>query len=190
MQWTSAPNIGEAPLPQQARSYWKTRFSALHEGLERLLERERAQLPPWLAVGFGGGIAAWFALGSPAQWAAFICVSAGFGVIGFALAPGRSGRALSWFAMAAALGCGLVWLRSDQVAAPRLGRPLVATFDARVERVESLVAKDSVRLTLAPADPHLPPRVRVSVAADAMPDPLDSGAAVRLRARLAPPPPM
>src|SRR5215213_7923148 len=167
MQWTSAPNIGEAPLPQQARSYWKTRISALHEKLERLLERERAQLPPWLAVGFGSGIAA-----------------------GFALAPGRSGRTLGWFATAAALGCGLVWLRSDQVAAPRLGRPVVATFDARVERVESLVAKDSVRLTLAPGDPHLPPRVRVSVAADAMPDPLDSGAAVRLRARLAPPPPM
>ena len=38
MQWTSAPNIGEAPLPQRARGYWKTRFSALHEELERLLE--------------------------------------------------------------------------------------------------------------------------------------------------------
>ena len=36
MQWTSAPNIGEAPLPQRARSYWKTRFSAFREGLEKL----------------------------------------------------------------------------------------------------------------------------------------------------------
>src|SRR4051812_4229477 len=76
MQWTSAPNIGEAPLPQQARGYWRTRFSALHEELERLLEGERAQLPPWLAVGFASGIAGWFALGSPAEWAAFICVGA------------------------------------------------------------------------------------------------------------------
>ena len=59
MQWTSAPNIGEAPLPQRARSYWKTRFSAFHGELEKLLEAERAQLPSWFVVGFGSGIAAW-----------------------------------------------------------------------------------------------------------------------------------
>ena len=66
MQWTSAPNIGEAPLPQRARGYWETRFSAAYEGVEKLLEAERAQLPPWFVNGFGSGIAAWFALGSAA----------------------------------------------------------------------------------------------------------------------------
>ena len=40
MQWTSAPNIGEAPLPQRARGYWKARFSAAREELEKLLEEE------------------------------------------------------------------------------------------------------------------------------------------------------
>jgi hypothetical protein len=64
--------MGEAPLPQRARSYWKTRFSAFHEELEKLLEAERAQLPPWLVVGFGTGIAAWFALDVAQQWAAFL----------------------------------------------------------------------------------------------------------------------
>jgi len=45
MQRTSAPNIGEAPLPQRARSYWRTRISALHEKLEKLLvERIRGRL--------------------------------------------------------------------------------------------------------------------------------------------------
>ena len=53
MQWTSAPNIAGAPLPQRARGYWGARLRATLEGLERLLEAERAQLPPWLAVGFG-----------------------------------------------------------------------------------------------------------------------------------------
>ena len=77
MQWTSAPNIGEAPLPQRARSYWKARFSAAREGLERLLEAERAQLPPWFVIGFGSGIAAWFALGSPVAWKAFLSLAAG-----------------------------------------------------------------------------------------------------------------
>ena len=67
MQWTSAPNIGEAPLPQRARGYWRTRFSAVEEVLEKLLEAERAQLPPWFVVGFGTGIAAWFALDTAAE---------------------------------------------------------------------------------------------------------------------------
>ncbi|MFL6730344.1 MAG: ComEC/Rec2 family competence protein [Sphingomicrobium sp.] len=190
MQRTSAPNIGEAPLPQQARSYWKTRISALHEELERLLERERAQLPPWLAVGFGGGIAAWFALGRPSEWAAFLCFAAALGLIGFTAVPGRSGRALGWLCLALALGCAIVWLRSVEVAAPRLERPVVAAFSAKVERVETLVARDTVRLTVAPADPKLPPRVRVSVETKAVAATVDSGAIVRIRARLAPPPPM
>ena len=107
MQWTSAPNIGEAPLPQRARGYWKARFSAAGEGLERLLEAERAQLPPWLVIGFGSGIAAWFALDRPAQWQAFVCVASALSLVGFALGKGRAGRALGWFALAAACGCGL-----------------------------------------------------------------------------------
>ena len=63
MQRTSAPNIAGAHLPQRARGYWKARFSATREGVERFLERERGQLPLWLVVGFGAGIASWFAPG-------------------------------------------------------------------------------------------------------------------------------
>ncbi len=190
MQWTSAPNIGEAPLPQRARSYWKARTAAAGEQLEKLLEAERAQLPPWFVVGLGSGIAAWFALGRPDEWAAVLFLCAGLGLGGFTLVTGRRGRALGWFALAMTLGCALVWARSQWVAAPRLERPLVATFAGRVETVEALVAKGTVRLTLAPADPTLPPRVRVSVDSDAAPANISAGAQVRLRARLAPPPPM
>src|SRR5215213_8473620 len=75
VQWTSAPNIAGAPLPQRARSYWGAWTSTLGERLERLLEAERAQLPPWLVVGFGTGIVAWFALGRPLNWAAFLCLA-------------------------------------------------------------------------------------------------------------------
>ncbi len=190
MQRTSAPNIAGAPLPQRARSFWEAHASAASERLEKLLEAERAQLPPWLAVAFGSGIAAWFTLGNPGQWAAFLCIAAAAGLAGFLLLGGRMGRTIGWFGLAAALGCALVWARSWQVAAPRLERPVVAAFDARVERVEALVAKGNVRLTLAPADPKLPPRVRVSLDADTAPPRLGAGAVVRLRARLAPPPPM
>ena len=190
MQWTSAPNIAGAPLPQRARGYWKAWTGAAGERLERLLEAERAQLPPWFAVGFGGGIAAWFDLGAPRQWAAFLCFSAAASLIGFVITPGRAGRALGWFGLAMMLGCALAWGRAAQVAAPRLDRPAVVAFEARIEAVETLIARGTVRLTLAPDDPQLPPRLRVSIDSDSAPSGLVSGAVVQLRARLAPPPPM
>jgi competence protein ComEC len=190
MQWTSDPNIGEAPLPQRARGYWKARFSAVHEELEKLLEVERAQLPPWLAVGFGSGIAAWFALDQPGQWSAFLCIAAALALAGFVVGGGRSGRALGWFALTALLGCALVWARAEWIAAPRLVRPVVAEVAGQVESVDHLAARDTVRLTLRTSDSALPPRVRVSVDEDRAPPGLARGSIVRLRARLAPPPPM
>ncbi|MEO8454493.1 MAG: ComEC/Rec2 family competence protein [Sphingomicrobium sp.] len=190
MQWTSAPNIGEAPLPQRARGYWETRFSALHEGLERLFEAERAQLPPWLVVGFGFGITAWFALDGRSQWAAFLCLAAGLALIGFVIGSGRAGRALGWFALAAALGCALVWARSSWVAQPRLGRPVVADVAGRVESVDYLAAKGTVRLMVAPSGTTLPPRVRISLDQEDLPAGIAPGAEIQVKARIAPPPPM
>jgi len=190
MQRTSAPNIGEAPLPQRARGYWRTRFSALHEELEKLLEAERAQLPQWFVVGFGAGIAAWFTLGSSRQWLAFLCIAGATSLTGFANATGRLGRAIGWFALAATLGCGIVWARSNMVAAPSLTHPSIATLQAKVEAVEPLVARDAVRLTLAPIGSQLPPLIRVNVRQEDMPGALRSGAVIQLRARLMPPPPM
>ncbi|HEX6071420.1 MAG TPA: ComEC/Rec2 family competence protein, partial [Sphingomicrobium sp.] len=162
----------------------------MHEGLEKLLEAERTQLPPWLAVGFGSGIAAWFALDRPDQWLAFLCIAAAAALAALVLAGGRSGRALAWFALAATLGCALIWARSQWVAAPRLERPVVTDVAGRVEAVDHLAAKGTVRLTLRTEDPALPPRVRVSTDDDRFPDGIAAGALVRLRARLAPPPPM
>src|SRR6476659_4638237 len=189
MQWTSAPNIGEAPLPQRAPGYWKTRFSALHEGVERLLEIERAQLPPWFVVGFGGGIAAWFALDNRDEWQAFLCLAAAACLIGFSL-HGRAGRALGWFALAATLGCGLVWSRSAWVARPRLSHPLVTEVVGTVESVDHLAARDTVRLLVRPSDPALPPLLRVSIDEDKFPSGIAPDARIQLRSRLAPPPPM
>lgn len=190
MQWTSAPNIGEAPLPQRARSYWKTRFSAFREELERFLEAERAQLPPWFVVGFGTGIAAWFSLDAPDQWLGLVAICAGIAIAGFAARGGRAERAAAWFTLAVALGCAFIWARSLAVASPVIERPIFPTFEARVERVEPLVARGDVRLTLAPLDPSLPPRLRVSIKAEAAPSGIARGARIALRARLVPPPPM
>ena len=43
--------------------------------------------------------------------------------------------------LVSALGCGLIWLRSEWVAAPRLDRPQMAEITGRIERVETLAAK-------------------------------------------------
>lgn len=190
MQWTSAPNIGEAPLPQRARGYWKARFSAAAEGLEKLLEAERAQLPPWAVIGLGSGIAAWFALGAPRQWQAFMCLAAALALVGFFIARGRAGRALGWFALAAAAGCALVWLRADLVAQPRLDRPLVTQVAGTVTAVDHLAARQTVRLTLRPDDRALPPKLRLSIDEGKAPARLAPGARISAKARFAPPPPM
>ena len=143
-----------------------------------------------MVVGFGAGIAAWFALDGPRQWIALICLASGTGIAGFALGGGRLERAFGWLGLTAAIGCALIWARAEWVAAPRLDRPKVVAFDASVERVETLAAKGNLRLTIAPDDPALPPKVRVSLKADGAPEGIASGARLRLRARLAPPPPM
>ena len=190
MQRTSAPNIGEAPLPQRARSYWKTRFSAFREGLEQFLEAERAQLPPWFVVGFGSGIAAWFALDSAAAWRAFLCVAAAAALAGFAIGRERSGRALGWFGLAALLGCTLVWARSAWIEEPRLERPMVTEVAGTVETIDHLAARQTVRLLVAPKNAALPLHVRVSIDEDSFPAGIAPGAEISVRARLAPPPPM
>ncbi len=162
----------------------------VRERIESFLEIERAQLPPWAVVGFGAGIAAWFALDSRIEWLALLALSSGAALAGLAIRGGRAERALGWFALAATLGCAFIWARSAYVAAPRVERPGVKTFEAVIERVEPLVAKGDVRLTLATASPELPPRVRISMAAKDAPQSLAAGSRLRLRAWLMPPPSM
>jgi len=165
--------------------------------VERWLEAERDQLALWLPVMTGGGIALWFALPGPAAWRVALLILAAISLAGLAIGQGgRAARALAIGALAAGLGLGLTWLRSDSVARPVLGGPTFATFQARVESIEPLVDRELVRLTLLPegagADAQgrpvaLPYRIRVNLAEHDVPTPLGRGAIIGLRARLMPP---
>jgi competence protein ComEC len=159
------------------------------EAIERWMEAERDQLALWLPVGLGLGIAAWFAISDEAGWTGFLLAALGLAVAGFASARGgRFARSIGIFALAAALGCGLVWVRAERVAVPRLDRPVVETFEARIEAVEHLPARGSTRLRLAPiGSAALPPRVRINVDDKYLSAGLDPGARISLRARLMPP---
>ncbi|MBD8547816.1 ComEC/Rec2 family competence protein [Sphingomonas sp. CFBP 8760] len=157
--------------------------------IERRLEAERDRLPLGLPVMLGAGVAAWFALPRAAWWSASALALLAFGLAAAALGRGgRSARTLMIGALAMAAGLGLVWLRAERVAAPVLARPAVVEMTARVVRVESLAARDLVRLTLLPGVADLPPRVRVNLATADVPAGIGPGATIRLRARLMPPP--
>ena len=181
-------DIAALPQREPVRLHW--RFEAIFASVETFLEKERAQLAPWLVVALGGGIAAWFALPDARHSAAFALICLGGAIAGALFVPGRLGRAVAATCLMLSLGTGLIWLRSEWVAAPRLERPAIVRFDARVERVEPLAARETLRLLLRPNDPALPPVVRVSMPDDPVPAGLGAGATIRLRARLTPPMPM
>jgi competence protein ComEC len=160
--------------------------------LEARLESEREQLPLWIPVGMLAGIAAWFALPDPAGWSAFIALAGALLLTALAFGRGtRSASSAAWFSLFAIIGCALIWARAESAAAPRLERPQAVSFEAKVVRTDRLAARDQLRLLLAPVNAAaLPPQLRVSVPLDRVPQGLEPGATVRLRAYLLPPPPM
>ncbi|MCW3797344.1 ComEC/Rec2 family competence protein [Sphingomonas sp. BN140010] len=163
---------------------------ALFASAESFLEREREALPLWWVVAFGVGVALWLVLPGPDSWRAVLLVSAGTAVAS-RLLHGRVAHVLLSASLAVALGLGLVWLRSGMVEAPRIARPAITTFDATVMAVDPLVARNSIRLLVRPADPSLPPLLRINVREqDAPTRGLGPGARVRVKTRLAPPMPM
>ncbi len=126
------------------------------DSIERRLEAERGQLPLWMPVALGGGIAAWFLLPEPAAWIAWMLGSIGVALAGAVLPwSGRLGRMVMTAGVLALAGCALMWWRAERVAAPVLSRPVMATVTGRVERVEPLPARDLVRLTIAPRSERL-----------------------------------
>ena len=168
------------------------RFAAWWHGwtLEAWLEDQREQLPLWLPVAVGTGIAAWFTLPGPNEWIACLLTCAALAVGSVLLeAGGRARRAILVTSMAIAVGLSMAWARAFHLASPVLDRPRIVTMTGTVERVEVQAARERVRVTLAPRSPDgLPPRVRVSIDLVDAPPELRRGDRLSLRARLVPPP--
>lgn len=151
--------------------------------IERFLEAERDQLPLWLPVALGSGIAAWFVLPGGTAWQAWLLIMAAIAAAALlAWHGGRLRRVMLVGAVAGAAGMALIWWRADSVAAPVLSRPVVMDLIGRVERVEVQPARERVRVTLAVDNPGGPARVRVN--ADTVPEGLAAGERVKVRARL------
>src|ERR1700760_2009739 len=92
------------------------RASGLAARLEAWLEAERTQLPLWVPVGLVAGVASWFWLPDAPAWGALLLSMAALALLGFAFGRGgRVGRSNAIFALAVAIGCGLVWWKAERV---------------------------------------------------------------------------
>jgi len=194
--------LGDVPVGDAALQHgpWRKRFDLASglRGVEAFLARAGFARAPWLVVGFAAGIAAWFALPSAGWWVALML--AGGGVAAGAMLLLREDgavpflrQALAALAIALALGCGHVWVKSALVGAPPIARPLAADLAGTVLSRQEQPAEGRVRLLLATRDPEggraIKARLNVPLALDRAE--LRPGSEVRLRARLVPPaPPM
>lgn len=157
--------------------------------IEAWLEAERAQLPLWLPVAYGSGVAAWFGIATRLGWLAWLAACAGIAVAGLVLpASARARRLLLLGGLASALGLGASWARSELVRHDVIARPQLVALDALVMGLTSEPARERFRLMLEPDDAALPRRVRITVKADQMPKDLRVGERIAARARLVPPP--
>jgi competence protein ComEC len=154
--------------------------------VEQFFDDQRDQLPLWLPVAFGSGIAAWFALPGRNAWIAWMLVMIAMALSATMARPGsRTRRALIIAPVCAMMGCGLAWLRADQVAATVLLRPVVVTFTAKILDIDQQIAKSRIRMLVKPLNaPKLPEIVRVNVDLEDAPGDLVSGENVAIRARL------
>jgi competence protein ComEC len=177
---------------------------------ERFLSDAGFDRAPWLAVLFGAGIFAWFALASPWQWIGAIGASILTAIGALALWPYGSAadeersnlrRAVMAGALVFAAGMAVIWARSEMVGAEPISRPVIERVEGYVLTREDQPAEQRVRLTLAvrlASDAgdavHHARKIRINVperalAEDRLNAAVVEGAVIRARVRLMPPAP-
>nr|WP_246329482.1 ComEC/Rec2 family competence protein [Chthonobacter rhizosphaerae] len=180
---------------RERRSVWRERFAAARDRARREIEHDLAEGRGflWLPVALMAGIALWFALPSVPIVAA---IAGAAGLIAVAVRADRAGRPSLLLAAAATGAIG--WLAAEASTAlseaPRLGRPWTGVVAGHLMAVED---RESRGIRVLVAVHHLesyrrgraPLRVQVIVRGPVPDGLLRPGAAVRLKARLAPPSP-
>lgn len=189
--------LGE-PIMGRTRLWDKlAALSSMHRTIEAFLSSRPFERGPWLAVGFGLGIAGWAVLSGPWHWAGFLALCGAVAVGGLLIdAEGELGHlrgALIGMALMLAAGCAVIWAKSALVGEAGIARPEVVMIEGRVIDRQVEGARDRVRLLVrGQVEGHAEPlQVRLNLPdANDLPG-LVEGAEVRLRARLMPPaPPM
>ncbi len=156
--------------------------AAIRAWFDRVRDAERHQMPLWLPVFFACGVAAWFLLPWQGQRIGFAAGAAGLAVTGLA----GNWRPLWVAGLLALAGMGAAEYRCRSVAHSVLTARQTLQLSGTVEDVERRPGRDQVRFVMAPDDPALPRRVRISIKGIGPPGLLD-GARVALRAQITPP---
>lgn len=162
--------------------------AAFLNSVEIWLDTERDQLALWMPVAVGLGIGAWQISGNDGLYPVMLLCAA-FAMLAFATGlQGRVGRVLLVTGITVAVGFAAITIKSASVAEPVLAKIWIGEFYGRIEKVEMLAARETVRLELGTnGQQGLPPKVRVNLAQDQYADGFRSGAVIKLRARLMPP---
>ena len=157
--------------------------------IENWFDYERDQLPLWLPVFIGIGIGLWQFAGTE-RIVPFLLIFGSILIGGIYVGfERRFGRVLVIAGIALSVGYSAIAIKSDQVAAPVLGKIWVGTLYGRIAKVERLGARDVVRLELETGGQHsLPPKIRINL----KPEQYENknfmvGAIILTRARLMPP---
>ncbi len=161
------------------------------ESLEQWLEEEREQLPLWVPVGLGLGIACWFVLPNRSSWLALCCISLAL-ACGTAVLPagGRLRRAVIAGGMLVCAGCLLIWMKAALVGERPLPRAIFATVTGEVRSISPIPAQGMIRVMVHPVNaPALPRKIRVNIEQSDLPPGAGNGAVLRFRIRLMPPAP-
>lgn len=158
------------------------------EAIEKWMDSERDQLPLWLPVGVGLGVAFWQYFGDEGSLLLALLCGAML-LVGLLLQKGGRVRHICWaLALTLAVGFAAIAIKSATVAEPVLGKVWVGELYGRIEKVETLSARDVVRLQIA-TDRHqgLPSKVRVNLTPEQYKPQFGHGAIIKFRARLMPP---
>jgi competence protein ComEC len=164
------------------------RFMWWIERFERWLDAERDQLPLWVPVGIGLGIAIWQFFGDGGLLGVMLATLT-FAIFGFWFGVDkRTSSILIGAGVTMMVGFLAIMLKSALVSSPVLSKIWIGEFYGRIEKVEILSARDVVRLQLETGGRQdLPAVVRVNLTTKQYRPEFQSGAVISLRARLMPP---
>ncbi len=162
--------------------------SLIANRMELWLEKEAVQLPLYIPIFVGIGIAAWFILGAN-NWHYIIIPSIILSGIGLAAKlKSRLSLVALMIGLSIIVGWSAISLRSYTISSPILEKPWVGHIYGRIDRIEKLPARAMVRLTLdTEARQSLPEKIRINLSNEQYDDSFTAGSIIKSKVRLLPP---